>query len=53
MGRAAPPGRHGRAEGRHMPQAGQTFCSARGTTNDGARPGERVQALFICDSTYK
>ena len=50
MGRAAPPGRHGRAEGRYTPKAGKTFSSADGyhCTQARARTDEFGQYLHVC-----
>ena len=50
MGRAAPSGRHGRAEGRYRPKAGKTFSSARGYHHMRARARTDGfgQYLYVC-----
>src|SRR5690242_18857208 len=50
MGRAAPPGRHGRAEGRYMPKAGKTSSTARGTTACRRGRGRTSSDRYLCVS---
>src|SRR5919108_2508096 len=51
MGRAAPPGHHGRAEGRYMPKAGEASSSARHHrmyARARARADEFGRLLYAC-----